>query len=182
MSRLFLLTGCPASGKTTTAHALLQRFPRGLRISVDDLRDQVVSGQAHPIPNWDDECDRQFNLARAAAAAMARLYLEAGFAVVIEDHLPPEKAERLLSALTDFPTTRVALTADLDIVLTRNATRTNKNFDATLLGEAIPEFHAFGRRAYAAAEGWFLLDNSTLPVEEVVDRILTEGPIVVKLT
>ena len=68
---LFLITGAPGVGKSVTAAALMRRFPFGLHIPVDDLREWVVSGIAQPVPEFTEETARQFRLARSAAAQVA---------------------------------------------------------------------------------------------------------------
>lgn len=175
MSRLFLITGCPGSGKTTTCHALLQRFPLGLRISVDDLRDQVVSGMAHPIPDWTEAADLQFTLARASAAAMANLYLEAGFAVAIDDNIPPHKADRMLAPLEKWAPQRVLLVPPVEKCLERNETRTGKNFDKELLAEAIRWMYPAILEGHADADTYLRVDNSDLTLDQVADRILSSS-------
>jgi len=172
VSRLFLITGCPGSGKTTTSEALLKRFPLGLRISVDDLRDQVVSGMAHPIPEWTEEANRQFNLARAAAAAMARIYLEAGFAVAIDDTIPIHKADAMLAPLAEWSPIRILLVPTVEKCLERNRTRTGKNFDAKVLADAIAWMHPEILKGHADAPGYIKVDNGDIGLEETVDRIL----------
>ena len=82
---LFLITGTPGAGKSVTAAALMRRFPFGLHIPVDELREWVVSGISQPVPEFTEETARQFRLARSAAAQVAALYTDAGFAVAIDD-------------------------------------------------------------------------------------------------
>ena len=93
-SPLFLITGAPGAGKSVTAAALMRRFPFGLHIPVDELREWVVSGISQPVPEFTEETGRQFRLARGAAAQVAALYADAGFAVAIDDviHEPDVQA------------------------------------------------------------------------------------------
>ena len=57
---LFLITGAPGVGKSVTAEALMRRFPFGLHIPVDDLREWVVSGIASPFRSSPRRPARQF--------------------------------------------------------------------------------------------------------------------------
>ena len=52
MSPIFLISGTPASGKSSVSLALMRRFARGVHLAVDDLREMVISGIAHPVPEW----------------------------------------------------------------------------------------------------------------------------------
>jgi len=139
---IFLITGAPGTGKTSVATALMRCFPYGLHIPVDDLREWVVSGIAHPIPTWTDETSRQFHLARQAAAQMARLYVDAGFAVAIDDIIYPDQAQSIyIDQLQGYTIAKVLLQPAAETASVRNARRTNKQFDTSLLSEAIPDIH-----------------------------------------
>ena len=169
---IFLISGPPGSGKTTVAQALLVRFSHGLHIPVDDLREWVVSGIAHPIPVWTGETTRQFSLARAAACATARLYADEGFAVAIDDVITADDAARDFTALADLSPRQVVLLPDVTIAQQRNAERSNKVFDTGALHEPIRTIH----RLFAdqSAPGWLVLDTSALGIEETVDMIVAE--------
>jgi hypothetical protein len=169
--RLFLITGCPGAGKTTTCHALLQHFPLGVRISVDDLRDQVVSGLQPPRPDWNDDIQLQFDLARESAAAIAKIYLSRGFTVAIDDLLPPEATDLMIERIGHPSPRKVALVPVVDVALHRNMTRTNKNFDPVELGSWIPGLHKDLGERYGAREDWEKIDSGQ-PLEDVVAQIL----------
>jgi|WetSurMetagenome_2_1015567.scaffolds.fasta_scaffold75618_3 protein tyrosine phosphatase (PTP) superfamily phosphohydrolase (DUF442 family)/predicted kinase len=169
---LFLISGTPGSGKTTAARSLMQRFPFGLHIPSDDLRAWVVSGIAHPVPEFTEETSRQFRLARAAAAQVAALYAEAGFAVAIDDVIHEPDAEALVALLAPRTVHRILLHPSLEVALARNATRSNKDFDTTVLADAIRGNHRSLGEQNRADLGWAVIDNGALDVEQTVDAIL----------
>lgn len=176
LSPIFILAGTPGAGKSSVAVALLRRSAHGLHIPVDDLREMVVAGIAHPVPEWTDETGRQFGLARRSAAAMARVYAAAGFAVVIDDVLGPADAEAFPLEAAEFSVRKVLLRPSLDVALQRSAARTVKSFDAELLVDVIRRLYETADPAAYAAHGWQIIDSSELSVEETVDAIRAAGP------
>ncbi|MEO8285818.1 MAG: AAA family ATPase [Chloroflexota bacterium] len=170
---IFLLTGTPGAGKTSVSNALMKRFPFGLHIPVDNLREWVVSGLADPVPVWTAETTRQFRLARNAAAHTARLYADAGFAVVIDDVIwPHEAAELFEEPLEPHALHKVLLRPDLDSAQARNATRTNKSYDTEGLRGLIEVVHDAMLPSEYEAAGWAVVDSTHLSLEETVDEIL----------
>jgi shikimate kinase len=165
---IFVVSGSPGAGKSSVSRALAQRFPRGVHVPLDDLRDLVVSGIAHPVPDWTDETTRQFRLARENAACIARNYAREGFVVVLDDVIvPPDDSFKALEPYS------VLLRPSLETLLSRNATRTNKNFDPAFLSTTIRGLYAALENVPSAAlENWFVLDSSELTLPETVNRIL----------
>jgi chloramphenicol 3-O-phosphotransferase len=170
---IFIITGAPGAGKSSVAAALLRRFPFGLHIPVDDLREMVVAGIAHPVPEWTEETTRQFRLAREAAARMAEIYAAAGFAVAIDDVITPDEARALFAEpLAGFVVHKVLLRPSLDAALARNAARAHKDFDTAVLDGAIRFVHQSADLGAFEAEGWQILDSTALALEATVDAIL----------
>ncbi len=169
---IFLLTGTPGSGKSSVARALLQRFEFGLHLPVDDLREFVVSGIAHPVPDWTEETGRQFRLARMSATTSAKLYATNGFAVVIDDVISSEDAASIFEPeFAGLEFHKILLLPRLEVALERNRTRTNKGFDTGVLEEPIRGIHAWISTA-KFSDDWLRLDSSDLSLEQTVDAIL----------
>jgi chloramphenicol 3-O-phosphotransferase len=170
---VFLISGVPGAGKSSVSEALVKRFPFGLHIPVDDLRGWVASGIAHPIPEWTDETTRQFRLARRAACETARIYSEAGFAVGVDDVLFPFDAENMFAKpLAGLPLHKVLLRPSMEEALLRNATRTNKTFDTSVLAGEVRSLHeSMGKCSYERW-GWTIIDTTHLTPKETVDEIL----------
>ncbi len=168
---ILILSGVPGAGKSSVARAWLQTFPRGLHLPVDDLRELVVSGTAHPSLQPNPEVTRQFSLARQVAFGAAHLYAREGFAVALDDVLWPHDPDTFLGVAAQLPVTRVLLRPSLEAALRRNRERTHKPFDTATLAPIIEGLHAGMSPAAFKAAGWRVLDSSDLTLEETVARL-----------
>ena len=80
-----MISGVSASGKSTVARLLAQRFERGVCVEGDVIREMVVSGRVEMRPDPAAEALRQLTLRYAGALAVAGVFLGGGFDVVVED-------------------------------------------------------------------------------------------------
>lgn len=177
MEPIFVLLGAPGAGKTTISRALLARFALAYHVEVDRLREGVVSGIAHPVPEWTEETTRQFELAEQAAADLAVRYHDAGFAVAIDHLHNPASIERnLVARLGNRPVYRIGLVPRLEVCLERNRARTNKEFDTAFLEPAIRGVYKDMEAMRDQQGEWRYIDSSDLDVEATVDRILPWAP------
>ena len=91
MYPVILISGLPASGKTSVSQQLAKTFKKGFHLQVDQLRSMVVRGGISPdtATEWNDALEIQFRLERAAASVLASTYAEAGFSVIVDDVAVP---------------------------------------------------------------------------------------------
>lgn len=91
MYPVILVSGLPASGKTSVSQRLAKTFQKGFHLQVDQLRSMVVRGGISPdtATEWNDQLENQFRLERAAASVLASTYAEAGFSVIVDDVAVP---------------------------------------------------------------------------------------------
>jgi predicted kinase len=82
---LFVISGISASGKSTVARLLAERFERGVCVPGDAIREMMVSGRIEMRPGAEAEALSQLVLRYEGALAVADVFLFGGFDVVVED-------------------------------------------------------------------------------------------------
>lgn len=149
----------------------MKRFPKGLHIAVDDVREWVVSGISHPM-DWCEETERQFQLAENSAVDVALRYQAAGFAVAIDGCRRLSVLDELAKRIEGKPLAKIVLMADLETNLSRNRTRTGKDFHHEELTGLIEYLNPLFFEFRDGHPDWWFIETVGVGVEEVVDTIL----------
>ena len=163
----FLVTGPSASGKTTVARLLAQRFDRGVFLEGDVFRRSIVTGRAEMTPEASPEALRQLRLRYRIAAAAADAYFEEGFAVVLEDVIAGPLLGEVVALIRSRPLHVVVLAPSVEAIAARETSREQVGYRHF----AIEQLHAgFVDGTTPRIGRW--LDTSEQTAEETVADIL----------
>lgn len=175
---LFVISGVPAAGKTTVARLLADRLDRAVCVPGDAIRAMVVTGRADMRPDAGEAELGQLLLRYKGALAVALVYLDAGFDVVVEDVIIGPVLREFL-ALVPVPEMHLVF---LDPCATVVAER-DRSRSKTAYGDHwdVGELRDVLRLETARLGLW--LDSTGLSAEQTVDRILGDlGASLVRLT
>lgn len=167
-ARLIVITGIMASGKSTVAQALAERFPRSAHVRGDQFRRAIVSGRHEMSPDPTPEALGQLQLRYRLAVDVAEAYCTAGFTAVLQDVILGPLLADVTATIRHRPLSLVVLAPDPGEVARREEQRaktgygafTPHDLDRVLRAETPPIGH------------W--LDSTGLTVDETVDRILDQ--------
>ena len=90
---VWIISGVPAAGKTTTAKSLAKIFDKAAVINRDDLQAQVISGSVWPDGKPTSEANLQIEMNVRNQCALANSYLSSGFTPVCEDVVSRDQLE-----------------------------------------------------------------------------------------
>jgi chloramphenicol 3-O-phosphotransferase len=166
-----LVTGVPASGKSTVAAALARRFARGVHVRGDAFRRMVVAGREEMTANPTDEAWRQLRLRYRLGASTADAYFEAGFSVVVQDVVVGEVLGEYVRSIGSRPLVVVVLAPRVEAIAGREAGRDKTAYRAEMVGIAAMDRSL--REDTPRLGLW--LDTSDLTVEQTVDAIVARG-------
>jgi len=158
--KLIIISGAPGVGKSTTAEALVKKLKPVIEISTDSFRYSVLP---YAFP-WDEpEGTHQLIMGVESACSTARIYLNGGYNVVINDVFTPKSFQIYQSLLNEFSGISVLLQPSLDIALSRNDAR-EKNIP--------PDEIARRYNALKQFDFDFILDNSNISIDKLTKQIL----------
>jgi len=164
---ILLVTGIMASGKSTVAQLLAERFERSVHLRGDLFRRMIVSDRTEMTPDAAEDGLEQLRLRYRLAAQAADTYCEAGFAVVVQDVVVGRVLSDFVSYVRHRPFYVVVLCPNAAAVAEREAARAKKGY-----GEWTVEGLDRVLREETPSIGLWL-DTSRLTAEETVDAIMS---------
>lgn len=166
-----LITGVPASGKSTVSAALARRFERGAHVRGDAFRRMVVSGREEMTANPSDEAWRQLRLRYRLGASTADAYFSAGFSVVVQDVVVGEVLGEYVANIRSRPLIVVVLAPSVEAIAGREVGRDKVAYRPEMDGIAAMDRSL--REDTPRLGLW--LDTSDLTVDQTVDAIVVRG-------
>ena len=171
---IFILIGPPAVGKSTTSRALAMRFKRSVHISVDDLREMVVSGLLLPSAVWSAELSEQIAIARKNTALMTKNYQSAGFCVVVDDFWDANFQADYHELLSRPSVHKILIYPPQETAHHRNYVRSDGGETRVYIDDGIRIVYDQLKDSLEdlIKTGWLIVDTSEMSVEETVDYLL----------
>jgi chloramphenicol 3-O-phosphotransferase len=154
---LLLIGGPAAAGKSTLARAWCATRYRAVHLELDTIRAFIIGGAADPQEPGELQTE-QYLLSVRACAALAQVFLDAGYDVVLDEVFPPSVFEATWKPLlTGLDWRLVIVLPSLAEVLRRSRGREKR----------VREEHS--RAQYVACQSWpkqLRIDTTGLPVEQ----------------
>ncbi|WP_439675553.1 AAA family ATPase [Embleya sp. MST-111070] len=168
-SAVVLVTGVMAAGKSTVAQLLAERLERSVHLRGDGFRRMIVSGREEVTPAPTAEATEQLRLRHRASAAVADMYADAGWTVVVQDVVLGEHLATFVDAVATRPLYVVVLAPTPQAVTAREAGRAKSGYGGPWTVDALD---AALRRDTPRIGLW--LDTSDRTPDWTVDRILAD--------
>lgn len=171
MSAIWLVTGAQASGKSTVADLLAQRFERGVHVRGGQFYRWAVRGWVHVGDDDEVEARRLLGLRYRLSSHVAAEYAAAGFTTIVQDNIYGVDVEHWLDRVSSTTTRLVVLRPSVEVVEQRDAKRQRTLGKVAYRGgftPAINDQHVAGTRRDLGL--W--LDTSDQTPADTVDEIL----------
>lgn len=163
---MFLITGIMASGKSTVAQLLAERFDKSVHLRGDVFRKMIVNDRKEVHPDATEEQFEQLRLRYRLTAHSADAYYESGLTVIMQDVVIGPMLTEFVSFVLHRPLYVVLLCPNADAVAEREAARPKKGYGiwtVSALDDVL-------RKETPRIGMW--LDSSALTAEETAEEIL----------
>lgn len=120
---VFVITGVMASGKSTIAQLLAERFEKGVHLRGDTFRKMIVTGREEFLPNPSQEAVRQLQLRYQISASVADMYVAAGFNVVVQDIIIGPMLKDFIDSIQSSPVFLIVLSSNEKTIIEREKSR-----------------------------------------------------------
>ncbi|MDF2680096.1 MAG: hypothetical protein K0R47_1286 [Brevibacillus sp.] len=162
---IYLITGIMASGKSTIAQLLAEKFEKGVHLRGDVFRRMIVSGREEMLPDTTEEAIRQLRLRYKLAASAADTYFEAGFNVVLQDVMLGSMLQETVDLIRNRPLHVIVLSPSQEAVEKREADRAKKGYGLWSVSDLDSQL----REKTPKMGMW--IDTTSLSAEETVEQI-----------
>lgn len=163
---IVLITGIMASGKSTVAQLLSERFEKSVHLRGDIFRRMIVNNRKEIQPNAEIEELDQLRLRYRLAAQSADIYVQSGFTVIVQDIVIGPMLNEFISYIQSRPFYVVVLCPDPVVVAQRESARIKNGYGIW----NVEELDTLLRNETPRIGMW--LDSSVMTPEETVIEIL----------
>jgi len=169
VSTTIMITGPAGAGKSQAAAAWAARgvTPRAC-IDTDVLRLHVRAGFAAPEHGWNDETQRQWDVAMELWPAMVRVYQRHDIDCAIDIYAPPCPNPARDAITTELGLTRVILLPSLQSCLESNRRRAR---EPLLEDEHLADNYSGFAECVSRYQPANVIDNGGMSIDETVDMI-----------
>ena len=163
---IILITGIMASGKSTVAQLLSQRFDKSVHLRGDIFRKMIVNNRKEVTLEGNPDELEQLRLRYRLTANSADTYFKEGFTVIVQDVVVGPMLNDFISFIQNRPFYVVVLCPNTEVVAEREAARTKKGYGIW----TVSGLDKILRQETPRIGMW--LDSSDLTPEETVLDIL----------
>jgi predicted kinase len=174
MKEIWLISGIPASGKTTTSKKLAERLNKTVYISADDFRSQITT-QVFPYSNTQEEVKEQSEMIIIKQCNLAKSSLEKGITPICDEVVGKEELSLYKNCLEGCDLLLVTLNPPFHVVVERDNGRSDEQkFDTESNPLPNPKkwWEHLKQLILTVSDNGLWVDNSKMTIEETVTYIL----------